>query len=77
MSRIESEMQYVEHIEEHGTALFQRVCKMDLEGIVAKHAYGPYVTERERTTWFKIRNPQYSQMAGREELFEVNVIRNQ
>jgi hypothetical protein len=60
---------YVDHLHEHGTALFQRVCDMDLEGIVAKHAYGPYVTEAQRTTWFKIKNLGYSQMAGREELF--------
>ena len=44
--------------------------KMELEGIVAKHSAGPYVTDRERSTWFKIRNRSYSQMAGREELFE-------
>ena len=65
-----SRLRYVDHIEQHGTALFQRVCKMDLEGIVAKHAFGPYVTERERTTWVKIKNRNYSQMQGREELFE-------
>jgi ATP-dependent DNA ligase len=53
-----------------GTALFQRVCEMDLEGIVAKHSFGNYVTEHERTTWFKIKNRNYSQMAGREKLFE-------
>jgi bifunctional non-homologous end joining protein LigD len=71
MSKItESRMRYVEHVEQFGTALFQRVCNMDLEGIVAKHSYGNYVTERERTTWFKIRNPKYSQMEGREKLFE-------
>jgi hypothetical protein len=28
----------------------------------------PYVTEQ--STWFKIRNRTYSQMVGREELFE-------
>jgi ATP-dependent DNA ligase len=50
-------------------ALFQRVCEMDLEGIVAKHSYGPYVTEAQRPTWFKIKNRGYSQMQGREELF--------
>jgi bifunctional non-homologous end joining protein LigD len=61
-------MQYAEHVEQYGTALFQRVCEMDLEGIVAKHSFGNYVTER--TTWFKIRNPHYSQMEGREKLFE-------
>jgi len=27
-------------------------------------------TDRERSTWFKIRNRRYSQMQGREELFE-------
>jgi ATP-dependent DNA ligase len=62
-------MQYVDHVHEHGTALFQRVCEMDLEGIIAKHSYGPYVTDLQRTTWVKIKNRNYSQMAGREELF--------
>jgi bifunctional non-homologous end joining protein LigD len=61
-----SRLRYADHVEQYGTALFQRVCKMDLEGIVAKHGTGVYVTERERTTWFKIRNPKYSQMEGRE-----------
>jgi bifunctional non-homologous end joining protein LigD len=65
-----SRLRNADHIEQHGTALFQSVCKMDLEGIVAKHAFGPYVTERERTTWVKIKNRNYSQMQGRQELFE-------
>jgi hypothetical protein len=43
---------------------------MDLEGIVAKHSFGNYVTDKEKTTWFKIRNPRYSQMEGRAELFD-------
>jgi len=69
MSKVpESRMRYADHIEQHGTALFQRVCEMDLEGIVAKHSLAPYTTER--TTWFKIKNRSYSQMQGREELFE-------
>jgi ATP-dependent DNA ligase len=66
----ESRMQYVEPIEQYGKALFQRVCKLDLEGIVAKHSHGPYVTEPQQTTWFKIRNRNYSQMERREKLFE-------
>ncbi len=61
-------MQYVDHIHEQGTALFQRVCKLDLEGIVAKHSHAPYVPDAP-STWFKIKNRNYSQMAGREELF--------
>jgi ATP-dependent DNA ligase len=63
-------LKYVDHVERHGTALFERLCKLDLEGIVAKHAFGVYVTAPERTTWFKIKNRNYSQMVGREELFE-------
>jgi len=63
----ESRMRYVDHVAQHGTALFQRVCEMDLEGIVAKHSLAPYTTD---TTWFKIKNRNYSQMEGREELFE-------
>jgi hypothetical protein len=51
-------------------ALFQRVCRLDLEGIVAKHKLSPNVTEREHSTWFKILNREYSQKGGREELFE-------
>jgi bifunctional non-homologous end joining protein LigD len=65
-----SRMRYADHVEQHGTALFQRICRLDLEGIVAKHGLSPYTTQRERTTWFKIKNRNYSQMEGREELFE-------
>jgi bifunctional non-homologous end joining protein LigD len=65
-----SRMKYVEHVGQYGIALFQRVCEMDLEGIVAKHGSSPYITEPQRTTWFKIKNRAYSQMEGREKLFE-------
>jgi ATP-dependent DNA ligase len=64
----ESRIRYAGHIEQLGTALFQRVCEMDLEGIVAKHRLAPYTAERTR--WFKIKNRSYSQMQRREELFE-------
>ena len=70
MSKVsESRMRYADHVEQHGTALFQHLCEMDLEGIVAKHSLAPYTAER--TTWFKIKNRNCSQMAGREELFEL------
>jgi len=65
-----SRMQYVEHVEQYGKALFERVCLLDLEGIVAKHGHGPYIAEAKQTTWFKIKNRNYSQMEGREKLFE-------
>ena len=50
-----------------GKPAFRAVCDLHLEGIVAKRlddAYG------SRTKWWKIRNPAYSQRAGRTELFE-------
>src|SRR5207245_3604456 len=70
LARACAPLKYTEYIDGHGMALFQCVCELDLEGIVAKQKFGPYVTEREHSTWFKIRNRGYSQMAGREELFE-------
>ena len=51
-------------------ALFQRVCELDLEGIVAKEKSARYLTEREHSTWCKLLNREYSQRDGREELFE-------
>jgi bifunctional non-homologous end joining protein LigD len=66
----DSRLKYADHVDGSGVELFQRICKLDLEGIVAKHKIEPYVTDRGNSTWFKIRNRAYSQMAGREELFE-------
>jgi hypothetical protein len=51
------------------------VCEYDLEGLVAKRKNGLYLPDRE-TTWFKIRDRNYSQWAGREKLFERERERN-
>lgn len=61
---------YADHVEGSGRKLFARACELDLEGIVAKHKFAPHASEREKSSWFKIRNPHYSQWTGREELFE-------
>ena len=58
---------YCDHVESDGEGLFQLACENDLEGIVAKEKYAPYKPE---SRWLKIRNRNYSQWAGREELFE-------
>lgn len=65
--RKDEPLMYADHVEQHGEAslLFQRACKLDLEGIVAKLNSGPYVSERENSTWRKILNPNYSQREGR------------
>lgn len=48
-------------------ALFAEVERNDLEGIVAKMQASPYTPQ---TTWYKIKNPAYSQATGRKEIFE-------
>ena len=50
-----------------GEELFHLVCQRDLEGVVAKRKFDPYLPS---ASWLKIRNLNYSQWLGREELFE-------
>ena len=59
---------YCDHVEGIGEKLFQFACERDLEGIVAKRKFDPYLPDS--ATWLKIRNRNYSQWIGREELFE-------
>src|SRR5262249_4693850 len=51
-----SRVRYADHIDTFGTRLFERVCALDLEGIVAKQKFAPYTSDREISTWYKIRN---------------------
>jgi bifunctional non-homologous end joining protein LigD len=60
---------YCDHIELAGEEFFQLACERDLEGIVAKRRFDPYLLDGS-AQWLKIRNGNYSQWAGREELFE-------
>jgi hypothetical protein len=52
----------------HG--LYAKACEFDLVGIVAKWKDGSYIADDRRSSWVKIKNPNYSQIEGREELFE-------
>jgi bifunctional non-homologous end joining protein LigD len=61
---------YCDEVEHTGCDLFQLACEHDLEGIVAKWKYGRYTAGREETTWVKIRNANYSQWEGRNEMFQ-------
>jgi bifunctional non-homologous end joining protein LigD len=70
LSTVRRSAMYVDHVEAEGTALYGRICELDLEGIVAKHKDSPYLSETTISTWYKIRKPRYSQMIGRHELFE-------
>ena len=60
---------YCGHVEREGEGFFKLACEHDLEGIVAKHRFSPYLPDSE-ARWRKIRNTNYSQWSGREELFE-------
>jgi bifunctional non-homologous end joining protein LigD len=60
---------YVDHVEAPGERLFHVACREDLEGIVAKLRNGAYDCKRA-TSWIKIKNPAYTQIVGRQELFE-------
>jgi ATP-dependent DNA ligase len=64
---------YLDHVESDGILLFEQVVKMDLEGVVCKKKDSPYkVTEKPSRHWIKVKNPGYSLLDGREELFERN-----
>ena len=58
---------YCDHVEGMGEELFHLVCQRDLEGVVAKRKFDPYLPS---ASGLKIRNRKYSQWVGREELFE-------
>jgi hypothetical protein len=49
-------------------SLFPLACEQDLEGIVAKRKFDPYIAGQ--ASWTKIRNTNYSQWEGPEELFD-------
>lgn len=70
MPAVESRLLYLDHVAERGRDLFRVACERDLEGVVGKWAHGTYQTDGRRTSWVKIKNPAYTQMEGRYELFE-------
>ena len=55
------------HSPHQRAALRLKCVRYHLEGIVAKHKYTPYLRDGEQC-WFKVRNTNYSQRIGREEL---------
>jgi len=66
-----SRILYLDHVESDGRLLFDQIVAMDLEGIVCKREDSPYkMTEKPSRHWIKVKNPKYSQLEGREELFE-------
>jgi bifunctional non-homologous end joining protein LigD len=70
MPRVECRLLYLDHLHERGSDLFRVACERDLEGIVGKWATGKYRSDQRSTSWLKIKNPEYSQIRDRHELFE-------
>jgi len=68
---------YLEHLLERGRDFYRVACERDLEGIVAKYMFGTYQTDGRFTSWLKIKNPDYSQIVDRHELFELDGTRRQ
>jgi bifunctional non-homologous end joining protein LigD len=60
-------LMYCDHVEHDGESLFRLACDNNLEGIVAKRKFDPYL--QDQASWLKIRNTNYSQWQGRQELF--------
>lgn len=60
-----SETIYAQHVERDGRPSFQEVCERNLEGIVCKRRMSVYAEHG----WLKIKNPKYTQMEGRHEMF--------
>jgi bifunctional non-homologous end joining protein LigD len=67
---IETRLLYLDHIAGRGIDLFRAICDRDLEGIVGKWGSGTYQTDGRSTSWVKIKNPEYTQIRDRHELFE-------
>jgi ATP-dependent DNA ligase len=71
LRRKRSRILYLDHVEADGRLLFEQIVAMDLEGIVCKRKDSPYkVTKKPSRYWIKVKNWRYSQLEGREELFE-------
>ena len=62
-------MLLLDAIPARGERLFELACQRDLEGIVAQWSLGTYQCDGRGWSWLKIKNPEYSQMEGRHELF--------
>ncbi len=70
MPRIDTRLLYLDHVEIRGCDLFLAACNRDLEGVVGKWTAGTYQTDGRRTSWLKIKNPMYTQIRDRHELFK-------
>ena len=57
----------VSYVDRDVPKLFELIKKNDLEGLVVKRKDGKYA---QRTLWYKVLNPTYTQKTGRQEFFQ-------
>ena len=65
--RKSSRVGFVSYVVTGALKLFELIKKGDLEGLVVKRKNGKY---SQRTLWYKILNPAYTQKTGRQEFFQ-------
>jgi bifunctional non-homologous end joining protein LigD len=70
MPKVDGRVLPMEHVQARGVDLFRAACEHDLEGIVGKWLPGCYSRDARATSWVKVKNPTYTQLDGRRELFE-------
>jgi ATP-dependent DNA ligase len=56
LAKASAGLQYSEHLEGDGAAIFTHACKLGFEGIVSKHREHPYRSGPSKA-WLKIKNP--------------------
>jgi bifunctional non-homologous end joining protein LigD len=56
-------IQYSEHLEDDGAAIFALACGLGCEGIVSKHRDHPYRSGPSKA-WLKTKNPRRGHAAG-------------
>jgi len=56
---------YAQHVNGAGKQFYAEICRLDLEGIVAKRKLSIY--KEDGNSWQKIKNRKYSQAEGRHE----------
>ena len=63
-------LSYVDYVVERGEQLYEMIYAKDMEGIVAKPQQSQYqLLAGGKTPWIKIKNPDYSQAKGRNNVF--------
>jgi hypothetical protein len=67
MKRKSSSVGCVSYVDRDALKLFELVKKRDLEGLVVKRKDSKYT---QRTLWYKVLNPTYTEKTGRQEFFQ-------